>query len=553
MLSQLLNQMDDYLANKPLKRRWWSRAWIVHMTIQPPLSKDDPLWKRSRDELRLLRLFDMSPEELRLKIERYWKKPRWRRWFASFGMNKKIDVWNYYQRCLAYRAVRPDKLEPERSIVLASESSALLNELGLALHQSHVKFETYLEKRCRNPKWIETHFLKEIKAHKEQLKKTFLIQLNKSLKQIAIKGERFALKQQAEQEYQQVEALMLRYFELQLNNFFSHLSQANLVSGIKTDVAQAVNSASSKRDLAVYHDVPSVSFVSQPTFPIAVNHQSIIGSLNSAKEWIQTQRQDLNLLIEVGSLQKVEALLQASLNEIKAFTEPYLVGCETSILTIQGKDENYEAFLEYLNNLQCRLKPLLQGGMLLFHPDHAMSLTDSQAMWDLLTRYSQSYLEQSRCYLNRFKSCHQRIEAFYQHSQKELQRQQSLRDLSELAQSIQKLGQSVKDLQESFKEFGKKLKESEEQRVKDKEAMEEQRVKDKEAMELQLKESEEKRVKDKEAMEEQRVKDKEAMEAQMKELRELINLHKPQQAASSSVESDADMPKSSNNAHFFRP
>jgi uncharacterized protein YoxC len=288
--------------------------------------------------------------------------------------------------------------------------------------------------------------------------------------------------------------------------------------------------------------VPSVSFVSQPTFPIAVNHQSIIGSLNSAKEWIQTQRQDLNLLIEAGSLQKVEALLQASLNEIKAFTEPYLVGCETSILTIQGKDENYEAFLEYLNNLQCRLKPLLQGGMLLFHPDHAMSLTDSQAMWDLLTRYSQSYLEQSRCYLNRFKSCHQRIEAFYQHSQKELQRQQSLRDLSELAQSIQKLGQSVKDLQESFKEFGKKLKESEEQRVKDKETMEKQ-----------LKESEEQRVKDKEAMEKQRVKDKEAMEAQMKELRELINLHKPQQAASSSVESDADMPKSSNNAHFFRP
>ncbi len=72
--------------------------------------------------------------------------------------------------------------------------------------------------------------------------------------------------------------------------------------------------------------------------------------------------------------------------------------------------------------------------------------------------------------------------------------------------------------------------------------MEAQRKQDKEAMELQLKESEE-----------QRVKDKEAMEAQMKELRELINLHKPQQAASSSVESDADMPKSSNNAHFFRP
>ena len=512
MLSQLLNQMDDYLANKPLKRRWWSRAWIVHMTIQPPLSKDDPLWKRSRDELRLLRLFDMSPEELRLKIERYWKKPRWRRWFASFGMNKKIDVWNYYQRCLAYRAVRPDKLEPERSIVLASESSALLNELGLALHQSHVKFETYLEKRCRNPKWIETHFLKEIKAHKEQLKKTFLIQLNKSLKQIAIKGERFALKQQAEQEYQQVEALMLRYFELQLNNFFSHLSQANLVSGIKTDVAQAVNSASSKRDLAVYHDVPSVSFVPQSTFQIEVNHQVVLTSLRGAKEWIQSQRECLKLLLEEGSLEKVEALLQSSLDEIKEITEFYLGTCETRMYHIQGKHEAYDGFSKHLNNLQSRLKTLLQGGMLLFHPDHTMSLTHSQAMWDLLTRYSQSYLDQSRCYLDRFKNYYLRLEALCQHSQQELQRQQSLGDWSDLARGIQELGESLKDLEQSFKEFNKKLNQFNDKLTKC----------------------------------------KEDSDAKIKELTERVNFFISQQVASSSFESDAQTPESSN-VGFFKP
>ena len=111
-----------------------------------------------------------------------------------------------------------------------------------------------------------------------------------------------------------------------------------------------------------------------------------------------------------------------------------------------------------------------------------------------------------------------------------------------LKETVETVQQENKDLQDQLEKTETQLKESEEQRVKDKEAMEEQRVKDKEAMELQLKESEE-----------QRVKDKEAMEAQMKELRELINLHKPQQAASSSVESDADMPKSSNNADFFRP
>ena len=135
----------------------------------------------------------------------------------------------------------------------------------------------------------------------------------------------------------------------------------------------------------------------------------------------------------------------------------------------------------------------------------------------------------------------------------EEEKSQFKEEVETLKETVETVQQENKDLQDQLEKTETQLKESEEQRVKDKEAMEEQRVKDKEAMEEQ-------RVKDKEAMElqlkeseEQRVKDKEAMEAQMKELRELINLHQPQQAASSSVESDADMPKSSNNAHFFRP
>ena len=107
----VVKKMDEHLSSKPFKRRWWSRPWVVHMSSKPPITRDYPLWKRTQDELRLLRLFDLSPEELGKKIERYWKKPRWRRWLASFGMKKKIDVWNYYQRCLAYQAVRSEQVE----------------------------------------------------------------------------------------------------------------------------------------------------------------------------------------------------------------------------------------------------------------------------------------------------------------------------------------------------------------------------------------------------------------------------------------------------------
>jgi hypothetical protein len=358
MLSQLLDKMDEYLSNKPFKRRWWSRRWVVHMTIQPPLTKGYPLWKRTKEELRLLRLFDLSPEELGKKIEHYWKKPRWRRWFASFGMNKKIDVLNYYQRCLAYQEISQDKI-PEKNLVIASEKSPILEDLGLVLHQSNIKFEAYLEKHCRNPKWIEKHFSEEIKRYMQRLKKTFLTKLNKSLKQINTEGERLAIKQQAEQEYQQVEAFMFRYYHLCRFNAFSRIHNPEIGIDVVNDREISKNK---EHRLAVY--IGPRSFPSSSRSFQRISTQNGMGSLDldNAKDWIQSQRESLKLLLEEGSLQKVEGLLQKSLNDIKMITERQLGCCETMVSAIQGKYEDYDVFLEYLDNLQRRLKPLFRGG-----------------------------------------------------------------------------------------------------------------------------------------------------------------------------------------------
>lgn len=442
--------MDEYLSNKPFIRRWWSRRWIVHMTIQPPLTKYYPLWKRNKDELRLLRLFDLSPEELGQKIDRYWKKPRWRRWFASFGMNKKIDVWNYYQRCLAYQEISQDKLKPEQSVI-AAEGRPILEGLSLVLHQSNVKFETYLEKRCRNPKWIEKHFSEEVKRYMQRLKKTFFTKLNKHLKQIKTGEERLALKQQAENEYQEVEVLMFHYYHLWHFKAFSNLRRLEVGVDVVND--RAINKNQERR-VANYTRPQTISSSFAPVHRIVT--QAGIGSLDGAKKWIQAQREHLKLLLKDGSLQKVEELLQTSLNDIKTITELHLGCCETKMSNIQGRHEAYDDFIKYLDDLQRRLKPLLQGGMLLFHPDHMRNLTHSQEMWEMITRYSQSYLEQSRYYLDSLKKYHLRIEELYQHSHQELQRQHALRDWSDLARRIQELGQSINELEQSFKELDKK-------------------------------------------------------------------------------------------------
>ena len=534
MLSQLLNQMDEYLSSKPFKRRWWSRGWIVYMTIQPPLTKDYPLWKRNKDELRLLRLFDLSPEELEKKIERYWKKPRWRRWFASFGMNKKIDVWNYYQRCLAYQAVRSDQF-------IESKSEPILEGLSMVLHQSNLKFEAYLEKHCHNLNWVKKHSLKEIKAYKQKLKKIFLSKLNKSLQQIRTEGDRFIIKQQAEQEFQQVEGFMFHYHSLWLNSLFPRITPSNGRLEVGVDAIQNESlSKNTELSLADNNYLPTIPSSSSP-IPRTTIYQTDI-SLHRSKEWIRAQRERLNLLLQEGSIQKVEELLQAGLNDIKMITELHLGFCDTMLSDVHDKEEGYHKFLSYLENLQRQLKPLLQGGMLLFHPDHVLNLTHSQAMKELITRYSQTYLEQSRCYLDTLKNYHLRIEEFYLFEQQKLKRQQLMGECSDLARRIQELAQSIKELKESLKEFAKELREVEAKRAKDKEVMETRRKRDKEAMEAQ------------------RERDKADSEAKLKELEvkfeaklnKLFSHSTQHQRTSTPPASDEEMPKASN-VHLYKP
>lgn len=56
-----------------------------------------------------------------------------------FSGEEKMDVWDYYHRCLAYPATRPDKRGQENVIV--SKSRRLSDELGLVfIHPlSHLK------------------------------------------------------------------------------------------------------------------------------------------------------------------------------------------------------------------------------------------------------------------------------------------------------------------------------------------------------------------------------------------------------------------------------
>ena len=537
MCHQVLNQMDEYLSKKPFVRpHWWSRRWIVYITIQPPITESHPLWNRSKDELQLLRLFNLSPEELGRKIEHYWKKPRWRRWFASFGMNKKIDVWNYYQRCLAYKAIARNQSETELKLVIASEKKSILEKLGLALHQSNVKFEMYLEKHCRHPKWVEKSFLEETKRYQQQQKKKFSIKLDKYLKQLESNGERTTLKQQAEQEYQQVEALMFNYYQLHFNALRRLQHSENKKSQKKEK--------NTDRRIEIYQGSLSIPSSSRASFSRAIL-QNEIGSLDKSKEWIQAQRQRLKAaLIQKDSPEAIEKLLQNSLTAIKNIIEPQLNHCELIISSIEGDHNAYDSFLADLGSLQNQLKPLLQEGLRLFHPDHMMSLSHSEKVWTLITHYSQIYIEQSRFYLECLKNYYQHIGDLYK---KHLQMQQALQERAEIKIEILKLKQTLIDLSKEWEKDRKIF--LEEVRAEFKQYMAEMRAEERaqdraefESIRAQDRaEFESIRAQDRAEFEQKNV----AMEAKLERIMALLQLQ--QQSTS------LDTAMSSNKSRFFNP
>lgn len=445
MCHHVLNQMDIYLSKKPFVRpHWWSRRWIVYMTIQPPLTETYPLWKRSKDELRLLRLFNLSPEELSKKIERYWKKPRWRRWFASFGMSKKIDVWNYYQRCLAYQEIHRNNLRSESNLVTADKRTSILEKLGLVLYQANIKFEAYLEKNCRHFKWNEKFFLEEAERYQLRQRKVFSVKLNKYLKQLASKGEQTILRQQAEEEYQQVEAIMFHYHRL----YFNALCRV----GPEIKKSNQKKEENTDRRVELYNGSSSVSTFSQSS-DRTIDLQNETGSFKDVEKWLQTQRFYLKSLIQKNSPEEVEALLQTSLNVIKNIIELPLGCCENLMLSIEGNYKEYDSFLEYLGSLQNQLKPLLREGLRLFHPDHVINLTHSEKIWSLITHYSQAYIEQSRFYLQRLKNYHLHIE---KSCNQYLQKQQALQERAEIKIEILKLKQTLIELSKEWEEDRKK-------------------------------------------------------------------------------------------------
>ncbi len=176
-----------YFLNQKLSQRihWWlSKPWSAVITLTPTVTEQEPLWKRSDEQLSNIRLFGLTPDQLQKELQHYWSKPRWQQWLLRHFtfIHKKIQLWVYYNKCLAFRALK-ERISTDEIIKscfeidnLSANQREILAKLESWLNQQEIGLENCLDSESFYLKW------NEIIATNYQLK-NFLISISKYLTQ----------------------------------------------------------------------------------------------------------------------------------------------------------------------------------------------------------------------------------------------------------------------------------------------------------------------------------------------------------------------------------
>ena len=370
MLYKILKAKGNQLANRPKQRlHWWSgKCWHSVIFIIPKLTADAPLWGRDESSLESIRLFGFTSEQLQVKLQHYWLKPRWRQWLQRLfsSINQQLEVWCYYQQCLAFREILRE--EPEISFcpsitIPMTKDQHIMEKLVAWLSKSELQFETRLSKYSAH--WLKQHFVSELNHYEKQREKKFFEKLQRELKKIS-RDEAIETKKEIEADYQKTAKTLRDYLSKWYRSTYLGSSQAHVPLTERSLVPTANPSTSSgsvrqsKKDLGI-----TSSKVEEKGF-----------SSYDPGQWINAQRKRVSAVLEKKEQdgnQQIADLLNGSFDTLTSFIDSQLVLHREIIDEVLIGNVDCEAAVEFTTRLQSRLLTLYRKGSLLFHPDKIIS------------------------------------------------------------------------------------------------------------------------------------------------------------------------------------
>lgn len=360
MRSMLIEDIGQQLAHKPVEWMswWWGVKWGTFINIDPPLSKEHPLWQREDNNLENIKLFGLPPNKLQEEIATYWEKPFWRRWLLSFftAIDSKIVIWSYYKRCLSFRIIHKENPTLEQSLMIYEPKQPLVSQLINKLKQDNLLLENHLERYSGNAQWIKKNLSLLLAKHEKKRQQFFLSLLNKHLKELPTTYDQKSVRKKLEEEYQELEKMLRKYIQ----NSYNPINQQESTLPIE-EIEENPN-----RDLVYVGPTPVIEKKENPDFD-----SDLSCSMSSINEWLTLKRQTIKELLKEESppYEVIQSLLEKSLRSLQLLIEPQLTSYESVAKEVRCRRVNHKEALEWSEFLQNRLTYFFRHSGLLFHPD----------------------------------------------------------------------------------------------------------------------------------------------------------------------------------------
>jgi hypothetical protein len=367
MQNSLLANIGNELAKKPFEWMswWWGLRWGDFISVDPPLTVDNPLWNREESNLKSVQLFGLSPDELQAEVIHYWQQAFWKRWLLGLftPIHRKIKLLAYYHRCKSFHTVCIKNLfDEEKPIAFVFEKYLGIDAL-YGLNKRRIQIENYLEQRTGNLKWKNNNdfmhrcFRKDWGFFKKLMKKK-LAMLSESDKK--------SVRSQLEKEYDRLDNILSHYLSTLSKNIF------NLPSS----------------------DEP----IKSDTFVDATTGQEISCSIHWIEDWVKIKRQRIKAMLQeksAGQFLQIKNFLESCFSTIRLLAYHQIVRYEKLIDKVINNQFDGDEAIQRAETLQTELIYFFRKSVLLFHPDKSLGNEPLQAIQTELFKMFKQLSERS--------------------------------------------------------------------------------------------------------------------------------------------------------------
>jgi hypothetical protein len=455
MLYNIIKIKKEQLEQQFNRRvTWWPRKRWHDVIAIPSELEGASLLTCDINNLSSVKLFNLTPEKLQVNLQAYWKKPAWRRWLQRCfsSINQQLEIWSYYQQCLALRKIQDAYLtEQNLPTVIPSVAFKLQETLANFFTTINSQFEVYLSKQ--STQWFTQQFEEELTRYEQRRRNQFFQceeQLEEQLKMEP--SEKTSLKHEIKEDYDKVEKIMRAYLAMWGQGMYllppiaaDMLLSVVQAAGTSTSTEKASSEALKRKN---GNGLSSVS--------------SLDALYGGIKDWVKTSKEELSYILQDETAAQTDTLPNFFEEKLTVFTNEFINKLLQQSTDTTKQDEKYkQALLKTIGKVY-------KQASLFFHPDTNRDLinlhTDRKLVdscWStIFNSFRQCCIASQEKLTNKYGYSKKDIATCFEFIKLKQEFKKKSKEVREAIQQLKKKEEKLEEKMEKYEENMEKFKEN---------------------------------------------------------------------------------------------